>query len=789
MSKEATVIVLHTGASMAAPFADGATGTGATTGAESGSAARPPAPPTRFAVAHAALDKWVEHKIMFGGQDEVGVVLYGTPATSHQLDEDDLQHVTVFCQVERPSLAMLKNISTLPRPAADDPHAAQGDLEAALVVAVDLLHARTKNKKFQRQVMVVTDCGGADSGVDDDTLARMVQTATDLGCKIQVMALDLLVKSESSSSSSSSSHEARAARLRNLTDLVVDRLHGAVAKPGSAAELMGVVPRRKRAKVAKYRKTLALTKGFEIDVVVFSLTSEERLPSAKRSSKLAPEGAPDQPKREIVHKSRTKNVDAEVEPQNIIKAYAYGKELVPFAKADEDSLKFKSTACLELIGFVPRDKINRAQFLAGADVVLPTAGDPRAATGMSAMVRAMRATQCLALARFVKRDAQGPLLVCLSPHVELDPRGRLLECMIANQLPFSEDLRPFRFKNLADTSVAPVSQAQLEAADALITSMDMSIARSDGGEAMSPERTYNPTLQFFYQCLSQRARDKDVAVVSGVGIPTSSSLSPSSSSSSSSSPSSSSAVVPDGPPKLQVPAGCFGGKEVAALAAFKAAFPTVKQDSTTGKKRHWGANRTEAEEAALQANTMAGGGGGGGGGSSDTNKRQRVVVANATVKPQTAAADFAEVVAKASTTGHMPPVKQAMAEIRDILETASFDVDGEGAPGVDVPALIGALRQGCITVFETDWFNSWIKTFRSRCAAEKRLAQWSAVVASRHGLISTNDSLDPSAGCAPELAAEFLSAPLLADIGAPSASAARAAVAPLEDDMDLDDLE
>ena len=262
----------------------------------------------------------------------------------------------------------------------------------------------------------------------------------------------------------------------------------------------------------------------------------------------------------------------------MVKGYAYGKQLVPFSRADEEATKYKSKKCLELIGFVPQNGVNSAQFLNTADIALPHDDDARSATAMSALVNAMLSTKSFALARYVKRDANGPSLVCLSPHTERDHRGRLLECLIVNTLPFAEDLRPFRFKSFATVEVR---QDQLDAADNLISSMDLSCASASGGEVLVPETTYNPTLQFFYDCLGKRARNKDCKVVKTSVLDTTTEAS----------------LLPSGPPMLAPPVGSLGDAARGAVACFKEVFPTTEKVAGSNKRRHWGANRTASERA------------------------------------------------------------------------------------------------------------------------------------------------------------------------------------------------
>ena len=53
---------------------------------------------------------------------------------------------------------------------------------------------------------------------------------------------------------------------------------------------------------------------------------------------------------------------------------------------------------------------------------------------MSALVHAMEENQVYAIARYVIKKDKGPKVVCLSPHIEKHTDGRLLECMVRNDM-------------------------------------------------------------------------------------------------------------------------------------------------------------------------------------------------------------------------------------------------------------------------------------------------------------------------------------------------------------------
>ena len=70
----------------------------------------------------------------------------------------------------------------------------------------------------------------------------------------------------------------------------------------------------------------------------------------------------------------------EVEPEEKIKAFPYGKQLVPIQQIEEDLLKLQPSKCLKLLGFTSKDKIQRNHYMTGVDMLLPINGTPNLQT-------------------------------------------------------------------------------------------------------------------------------------------------------------------------------------------------------------------------------------------------------------------------------------------------------------------------------------------------------------------------------------------------------------------------
>lgn len=64
-----------------------------------------------------------------------------------------------------------------------------------------------------------------------------------------------------------------------------------------------------------------------------------------------------------------------VPPQNVIRGFEYGNEIIPIPKEHEEELKIRDDdRCLKILGFCAKKDIPRHHYMSGADVVVPNIG-------------------------------------------------------------------------------------------------------------------------------------------------------------------------------------------------------------------------------------------------------------------------------------------------------------------------------------------------------------------------------------------------------------------------------
>ena len=78
-----------------------------------------------------------------------------------------------------------------------------------------------------------------------------------------------------------------------------------------------------------------------------------------------------------------------------------------------------------------------------SNVIIAQKTNAKAILALSSLIHALFEVESYAVARLVPKDNRDPLLVLLAPSFEPD-----YECLLDVQLPFAEDVRPYKFPPL-----------------------------------------------------------------------------------------------------------------------------------------------------------------------------------------------------------------------------------------------------------------------------------------------------------------------------------------------------
>mmetsp|Transcript_521 Transcript_521/g.689 ORF Transcript_521/g.689 Transcript_521/m.689 type:complete len:568 (-) Transcript_521:137-1840(-) len=285
---------------------------------------------------------------------------------------------------------------------------------------------------------------------------------------------------------------------------------GQILIGSEALTALNFIRKRTVSMVHKYKGPMNIG-ALEIQVATYGKTSVQNMPTLKKESAVAVEqnGLDTGVRMVRTYYNKLGEDDVEVEKLHRIKAYPYGKQLVPFSEADIDNLKYTCDKCLTVLAFVPIDTVKRYWCLGAVDCVVPMK-DAGVRNGLkfSAFVHALKKEKLAVTARYVKRKNATPVFALLTP--EINPEN---ECLYLNQLPFSEDYRDYVFGSFEEKHKP--DQNQRLAMRNLIKRMDLNTMEDEDGfefEALNMEEVFNPCLRRFYQNVEKRAFDPEVSI-------------------------------------------------------------------------------------------------------------------------------------------------------------------------------------------------------------------------------------------------------------------------------------
>ncbi|OVA07686.1 Ku70/Ku80 C-terminal arm [Macleaya cordata] len=280
----------------------------------------------------------------------------------------------------------------------------------------------------------------------------------------------------------------------------------------SPTSLLGAIRTRNIAPVSIFRGDLELSPKMKIKVWVYKKTSEEKFPTLKKYSDKAPptdKFATHEIKVDYEYK-RVEDPTKVVPPEQRIKGYRYGPQVVPISPAEWDAVKFKPEKSVKLLGFTNASNIMRHYYMKDVSIFIAEPGNAKATLAISALVRAMKEMNKVAILRCVFKQGQSNVVVgALTPNPS--NLENIPDSFYFNVLPFAEDVREFQFPSFSNfpPSLQP-NERQQEAADNLVMRLDLAPPGKE--EALQPDFTPNPVLERFYRVLELKSKKPDAHV-------------------------------------------------------------------------------------------------------------------------------------------------------------------------------------------------------------------------------------------------------------------------------------
>ncbi|OAY76711.1 ATP-dependent DNA helicase 2 subunit KU80 [Ananas comosus] len=440
-------------------------------------------------------------KLIYGKSDEVAVVVFGTEETNNELQKEvgGYEHVVVLRKIKVVDGEAIDTLQNLPRgtvPVMD-----------AIVVGIDMLIKKFgPTNKGKQRLCLITDAKypikDPYEGTKKDQVDAICQQMKAHGVKF-----DCIVYREPGAMRTSVMDEND-----HLLDLFSKRIVARTVHVDSPLSLLGALRTRNIMPVTVFRGDMEISSNMKIKVWVYKKTSEERFPTLKMYSDKAPASdkfATHEVKVDFEYKS-IEDPNKVIPPEQRIKGYCYGPQVVPISPAEWEAVKFKPEKSVKLLGFTDASNILRHYYMKDVYIFIPEPGNRKAIVAVSAIARAMKEMNKCAILRCVWRQGQGNVVIgVLTPNIS--SVDNIPDSFYFNVLPFAEDVREFQFPSFDNlpSSYHP-SEEQQEAADNFVRMLDL--APSGRQEILQPDFTPNPVLERFYRFLELRSKQPDADV-------------------------------------------------------------------------------------------------------------------------------------------------------------------------------------------------------------------------------------------------------------------------------------
>uniref|UniRef100_A0A0E0KLR0 Ku domain-containing protein n=1 Tax=Oryza punctata TaxID=4537 RepID=A0A0E0KLR0_ORYPU len=416
------------------------------------------------------------NKLVYNRSDEIGVVLFGTKETCNELAKElgGYKHVVVARDIKVVDEETTNALKNLPRGTSPG----------------------------KQRMCLVTDAQHPLRDPPQGTKKDQVDTIADQ-MKRHEIKMDCIIFRESGVR-----HNAVMDENDQLLYHFRERSVTKVVQVDSPTSLLGALRTRNVLPVTVFRG--------DLEVWVYKKTSEEKFPTLKKYSDKAPASdkfASHEVKVDYEYKS-VLEPDTVVPPDQRIKGYLYGPQVVPISSAEWEAVKFKPEKVLRPDvsngDTVHLFYFNRHYFMKDVFSFVPEPGNTKAVAAISALARAMSEMNKVAILRCVWRQGQGNVaLGVLTPNIS--SAKNVTDSFFFNILPFVEDLREFQFRSFSSLpSSSQPTEEQQEAADNLVKMLDL--APPGREEILKPDFTPNPMLERFYRYLDLKSKQPDANV-------------------------------------------------------------------------------------------------------------------------------------------------------------------------------------------------------------------------------------------------------------------------------------
>ncbi|KAL4395203.1 hypothetical protein AHAS_Ahas02G0228500 [Arachis hypogaea] len=424
----------------------------------------------------------VQKKLIYSRHDKVGVVLFGTKETYNELTLElgGYRHVVVLKNLKDVDGDMVEALQKLPRGTKD------GDFLDAIVVGMDMLiKMYPKANKVKKRLCLITNaqCPIKESieGTKEEQVTTIAKQMSVHGTRMEsIIVRGKLCRKKANKTTASENHR--------LLNIFSKETSTRIVYVGNPISLFGALKTQNKTPHTVFRGDLELSSKMKIKVWVYKKTIEE-LPNLKKCYE---------------------SPDIVVPSDQRVRGYHYGPQIVPMSKVALDAVKFKPEKGVKLLGFTNSSNVLRHYYMKDVNIFVPEPENTNAMLALSALARAMKEMNKVAILRCVWRRGQTKVVIgVLIPNIS--DKENIPDSFYFNVLPFAEDVREFQFPSFSKLPAAlQPNQQQLEAAANLVEMLDLAPCGKE--KALLPDFTPNPVLERFYRCLELKSKNPGAAV-------------------------------------------------------------------------------------------------------------------------------------------------------------------------------------------------------------------------------------------------------------------------------------
>lgn len=519
----------------------------------------------KFEKAKEALKMQVRNSI-FGAPktEEYALVTLGNTKTNNVMNEsseDEYLNINVEQEMMKVNLGLIKKINNLrimtkedeKELEEDDENIKEADVLSGIVVAVQMMNEYCKKRKYKKKITLITN---GISPANMDGIDRIAKQITKLSIEILLVGIKFgetfnAIETESAepNSEGGSSKTIQSLNtfagdqtfstttqknLRKLTNVINkaykeqsedDRDLAIIIEVDDFFEGTAQTGIKKKIAQRGTNYDFGILDGFfNIPIKRIKACEKITFPKTTRVSKLSlirqAESANAEDNQRYTGKieiDRTHYLldepDVVVGKEEQVKAYDFGKNLIPISAVDEEQLKFQSQKGFDLLGFCDKNAIPRERFMGEGYYIIPNEkgkGYPTNSKYLSVLIQTLDRENKCAIIRQVFRRTTTPRIAVLIPQVKENH-----DCFIYQELPFLEDVREYNFR---EPKTDTITEEQTKSMEDLINAFDLSSKKDENGDKVDffkPKFSFSPITQYFYECVDHLSKDSNDATISG----------------------------------------------------------------------------------------------------------------------------------------------------------------------------------------------------------------------------------------------------------------------------------